>query len=108
MKSMAYTKEDIKKREKEMKTSCCPGDPAKYPYGLCLSLDKTSLEKLNIGELPEVGDEFVFMAKAKVQSVGSSDHADGSSTKQVSLQITSMEMSETETDKTEMAEKLYS
>lgn len=63
----------------------------RYPWGLSLSLDEESLEKLGItGELPAVGAELVLSAKVKVTSV-SSHEVDGSKTREsVSLQITAM------------------
>lgn len=66
-----------------------------YPYGLCLSLDKDTLEKLGLdGKLPTVGEVLQFSAMAKVTSVSENEREDAEGNKtadcRVELQITDM------------------
>jgi hypothetical protein len=62
----------------------------KYPYGLTLQLDSTSLKKLAMG-LPQVGDVFTLDALVEVTAVAkdSGQIEDG---KTVTLQITAMSL----------------
>jgi hypothetical protein len=64
-------------------------DAPRYPYGLQIHLDKETLEKLGIKELPEIGKEVAIAAVAKVCSVSESEHMYGSD-KCMGLQITAM------------------
>jgi hypothetical protein len=72
-----------------------PGDIEKdepsYPYGLCISLEKDSLDKLGISTLPKVGTEMTISAKAYVKTV-SSYQTQGGDDMRVELQITDMEV----------------
>ena len=68
-----------------------PADKQLYPYGLTVSLEDNSLQKLKLKTLPEVGDEMTLVAKVKVTRV-SSDETDKGANKSVSLQITSMRL----------------
>jgi len=61
-----------------------------YPYGLCLHLEGADMDKLGIKRLPEVGDEYVVKAIAKVTSV-SSNESEQNANSSVSLQITMMD-----------------
>ena len=64
----------------------------KYPYGLCITLDDGTLEKLGLSEAPKVGTEITFTAKATVSSVSSYEQAEGDSERSVGLQITDMDI----------------
>ena len=85
----------------------------KYPYGLCISFDEDTLEKLGLddGEMPEVGDMIHLMAMAKVTSVSENERESvGGATKKccrIELQITHLatENEDTESVREEMAEK---
>lgn len=69
------------------------GDGPKYPYGLCLFLDSTTLKKLGIEKLPEVGSVLQIAAKAMVVSVGMNQQHDGDKESRCELQITDMALS---------------
>jgi len=76
------------------KDECCAApcespDAPRYPWGLSLSLDNDSLEKLGLTELPALGAETMLVARVKVTSVSSNESEHGAS-KNVSLQITAM------------------
>jgi hypothetical protein len=96
MVSMAKSPEEMKgDYPAPMSTSEGKISGPKYPYGLCISLDDETLEKLGLdGELPSAGETVQFSAIAKVTS--SSDNEmlqDDGSTKRccrVELQITDM------------------
>ena len=60
-------------------------DRPDYPYGLTLSLNEESIDKLGI-ELPDVGDTFFVLAIATVRSV-SEHQSDDHTSRDVSLQI---------------------
>lgn len=47
------------------------------PYGLCLCLTETELEKLDLEEECEIGDVIHLFALAKVTSVSKQDSGDG-------------------------------
>lgn len=91
---MAHTPDDVKKELAEM------GSPASatplvglYPYGLCISLDDETLQKLKLdGELPGVGEMIHLCAMAKVTSVSENEREDSNGGKKVcrrvELQIT--------------------
>jgi hypothetical protein len=72
-------------------------EPPKYPYGLCITLDDGSLEKLALG-MPEVGTEITFTAKAVVEGVRSSQMQGGDAETSVNLQITDMEITSAKED----------
>lgn len=64
-----------------------------YPWGTTLNLETAELDKLGIKEMPEVGKEFMVMARARVTRV--SETADERSPKAdaercINLQITDM------------------
>lgn len=76
----------------------------RYPYGLSISLNEDSLEKLGL-ELPEMGEEMMLVATVKVTGVSANDSEYGSS-KNVSLQITECCL-EPVKDQASTAKKLY-
>lgn len=75
---------------------CGPSEPKgpEYPYGLSLSLEKVSLDKLGIAERPAIGTEFTLVAKVKVTGSSESETeyegGDKHESKSVSLQVTEM------------------
>lgn len=85
MKSMKKVKKEIS----EVKDVYVDEYP--YPYGLEISLDKESLEKLGIETLPPIDTVFLINAQAKVVRATHSSSAGGDQ-KSMSLQITDMEM----------------
>lgn len=75
-----------------------------YPYGLSISLDDESMNKLGLGELPAVGDEMMVMAKVKVQSASESEYEGEGKSRNVTFQITDMGLKEEEK---RAADKMY-
>jgi hypothetical protein len=78
-------------------------DEPKYPYGLCINLDKDQLDKLGITALPQVGAQMMIMAKAYVKST-SAYETQGGKDMSIGLQITDMEIgaSKTQSDQATM------
>ena len=70
--------------------SPCPPDIAnapKYPYGLCITLDEKTLEKLGLDDDPEVGDVIDLRAFATVTCVSRNESAGGDLRRRIELQI---------------------
>jgi hypothetical protein len=95
--SMAKTPEEVQQDMADMPAVAPAGKISgpKYPYGLCLSLDDESLEKLGLdGDLPEVGEVLQFSAIARVTSASMNEHENGAGASdtccRVELQITDM------------------
>ncbi len=97
MTDMARTPEDVKEEVAKMSPSPIAegGKPMvpTYPYGLCVSLDEESMEKLGLdGDLPEVGEMIHFCAMARVTSASMNEREGTDGTKEtcrrVELQIT--------------------
>ena len=83
-------------------------DEPRYPYGLCISLEKEDMDKLGLSNLPKVGTEVSFMAKAVVKGT-SAYETQGGSDMRVELQITDMEMKADQTERNNAAASmLYS
>ena len=80
-------------------------DEPKYPYGLCINLDKDQLDKLGITALPQVGAQMTIMAKAYVKST-SAYETQGGKDMSVGLQITDMEIGAAKTQ-SDQATMLY-
>ena len=72
------------------------------PYGLCICLTETELEKLDLEDDCEVGDMIHIFAMATVTSVSKRDTGDGASCR-IELAISSMSV-ENETDEEEETE----
>lgn len=106
LQSMKLSKSDVE-RQQEKWSKPPAQDADRYPYGLELHLDNDVLEKLNLGELPEVGSTMTLMATVKVTTVSSRDEVDGDKRNNVSLQITAMGLESDKADNTKKAEKLY-
>lgn len=71
-------------------------DEPRYPYGLCIRLGKDELEKLGITALPKVGGEMMISARAYVKGVSSYETQGAGAETSVELQITDMEIGQTE------------
>jgi hypothetical protein len=83
-------------------------DEPRYPYGLCISLGKEELAKLNITALPKVGGEMMITAKAIVKSTSAYDTQGEGQDMRVELQITDMGLGQTDDAQNEnRASKLY-
>ena len=95
---------DMRKSKKERDDTCCDiSDDEEYPWGLRINLDDESMEKLGI-DLKDVGDVCVFSATAVVTNVSQSA-GDNGEHKDMSLQITDMEIKPIE--EADTAEQLY-
>lgn len=69
-------------------TALVPTERDEYPYGLCISLDEGSLEKLGISMLPAVGADVKLVAIACVVTVSQHEcQGDEKPNRCVSLQI---------------------
>lgn len=89
MPQLVSMKLDAKDREKSY-PSTVAADAPMYPYGLMLSLDNETLEKIGTGRIPEVGGQVLILAKAKVTSMSSNESEGGQKYQSVSLQITDL------------------
>ncbi len=69
-----------------------PADAPKYPWGLCITLNDDSLEKLGISSLPEVETEVTIIAKAQVSRTSEYQTQGGESERSLDLQITDMQV----------------
>ena len=69
-----------------------PADAPKYPWGLCLTLNDDSLEKLGVTALPAVDTEVTIVAKAVVSSTREYETQGDGSERTVELQITDMQL----------------
>lgn len=75
-----------------------PSDGPKYPWGLCITLNDDTLEKLGVKTLPAAGTTVTIIAKAQVTST-SERQTEGDGTKQsMDLQITDMQVDGLERD----------
>jgi hypothetical protein len=81
---------------REMSGPSDASDAPQYPYGLSIDLDDGSLEKLGITALPKVGTEMMVTARCVVKSISSYDTQGGEAESRVCLQITDMDIGQTE------------
>jgi hypothetical protein len=111
---MAMSPEEAKE---EYGCGCAPtslnsDDPSapKYPYGLELSLNEESLQKLGLTQLPAVGTKMRITAECTVSRTSAYQSQGGEPEQNVSLQITSMDVGTTEggdDQEPDIAELLY-
>jgi|SRR5215475_7722495 len=107
---MARTPEEIKEKTEEM-TAPMPLKVPQYPYGLCISLDDDSLEKLGLaGDLPDVGDILEVYVTAKVTCASKTENIDPAtnqpkSCSRIELQIVGMLPHEEEPEEVDRAEE---
>lgn len=102
MVNLALTDEDARKNAPTAVAGEKIGDGPKYPYGLCLYLDDTTLKKLGIDKLPEVGTVLNVAAKAMVVSIGMNQQHDGDKETRCELQITDMALGAPTVDATSL------
>ncbi len=69
-----------------------PADAPKYPWGLCITLNDDSLEKLGVKTLPAVDTEVTIVAKAVVSATRENQTQGGDSEASMDLQITDMQV----------------
>ena len=84
-------------------------DNPAYPYGLRISLDDGSLEKLGLTTLPKVGSKIQIAAMCEVCSTSEYSDQAGEKEANVSLQITAMELGSVQEEQTSasIASALY-
>jgi hypothetical protein len=88
--SLKRTKEEQKKQEEAMKSPAIAGGED-YPYGLCLTLDSDTLDKLGLENLPKLGGKVSLEAVAEV--VGASMNAGKDyNNREVRLQLTALKL----------------
>lgn len=80
-------------------------DRPRYPWGLSISLDTDTLDKLGMKTLPDVGEAYMLVARVDVTGV-SSNESEGGKARSVSLQITDLCL-EDATKKKSAADVLY-
>lgn len=96
---------DLRRTEEEKEKSfketsyCSPSSQPDYPYGLCLSFDQETLEKLNMDNDDVcVGDMIHLHAMAKVTSVSRNDNETLGPQCRIELQLTNIAPMEDESD----------
>ena len=84
-------KRDKKKKDKKADNSpmCCPTpcDAPEYPWGLSITLESESLDKLGMDDLPRVGSTVKIVAETRVESVSSRSTSEDDENRSVQLQI---------------------
>jgi hypothetical protein len=95
----------------EAKSETMLGDPddsdlPEYPYGLTVCLDKDSLDKLGITDLPPVGTRMQLTALVEVCSVSQYQNQSGTDSN-LSLQITDMELAASNSEPKPLANRIY-
>ena len=101
MVSLAKTPAEVKEESAPLMATSMPSSAPQYPCGCCISLENDTLKKLGLdGDLPAVGDVIEFMATAKVTSASMNERVDENGKSEtccrVELQITDMDVAETE------------
>lgn len=91
MKNMKMTASE-KKDTVELGPSTISSKGPDYPWGLNINLDSGSMDKLDIDDLPEVGEKMVLNAIVEVVSVSANANKERES-RNISLQITDMDLS---------------
>jgi len=87
-----------KSQKKRMFTPSVVGDSGPdYPWGLSITLDAAALKKLDIDELPDVGEECMIHATGKVTRVSESA-TDKKTDRSVEVQITKLALMCEDTD----------
>lgn len=107
---MALKDMKLTKAESKAEDCCVPSDGddgPKYPWGLRVDLDNTSLTKLGLGLMP-VGTTMMLTAQVRVTS-NSSNEREGSDPEQsMGLQIVSMDLGTPNVDRSaKTAKRLY-
>lgn len=80
----------LSKAEKKEQVSENKAPRMEYPWGLSISLDEDTMEKLGIKGVPGVGDEFHFVCVAHVTSARQSEYEESGMSKSIDLQLSDM------------------
>lgn len=92
MKSMLISE----KEKKDMAESSVIADTPKYPYGLKLHFNEESYSKLELPDVPKVGQKFMVLAYAEVCDVSMNKNIDDRPNVNFSLQIMDVDLKEKE------------
>lgn len=105
--SMEISEAEMKKRM-EPATISTENTP-KYPWGLSITLDQASLEKLGVSVADyKVGEHYMLIADVEVTSLSSSESKGGMDNQSVGLQICACCLEEDSDDDTAgVVKKLY-
>ena len=103
LKSMKMAPKEAKKAEEAF----IDRDPPRFPFGLRVSLNDESLDKLGMKELPKVGEQKSLVAMVEVVEVSEHDSAGGKPRRRVELQITDMVLEKDKKKLKDIAAKLY-
>lgn len=107
---MALTDLALTEKEAKNEMGCCcaePGEAPKYPYGLCLYLDKSTMEKLGISADVKVGTPVNIMATAVISGTSQRQNQNGETYQSMDIQLTAMDISGLPKSTAEIANKLY-
>lgn len=100
---------DVKRTEAEKKSEQekweTPTNGDDYPWGLTLNLDNATIEKLGLGDM-DANEEVRVYARAFISS-DSIEKRNGGTERRVSLQITHLGVTQSDTDEA-TAKELYS
>ena len=100
---------DMRRSKKERKSAeaAVSNDQPAIPYGLSITLDDESLDKLGFKKLPAVGDRMVVAAIGRVESV--SERTDARETdRDVRIQLEKLDVSPVPARKVKTAEDAVS
>lgn len=97
MQDMARTPAEKKEVAAEMVAAPSAAGVPDYPWGLSISLCTDELEKLDLDDMPEVGDMIHLFAMAKVTAISSRD-TDAGPEKRLELQITHLGVEDEDTE----------
>lgn len=105
---MPLTSMALSKTEAKNQFGGPPGEDKgpKFPFGLSISLDEESINKLALKSMPKVGDKMSVLATVSVTSVSESENQGEKVRRRVELQITDMALSP-EADPKAAADKIY-
>jgi hypothetical protein len=84
----------LKKKKSKNGDDCVECTEDKYPYGLTLSIDNDSIDKLGMKELPKVGGKILLVAEVYVIEVSERETSQDGKWRNVRLQITDMSLEE--------------
>jgi len=88
---MKFTKSEKKDEAKEAMVGPS-GQPADYPWGLCIRLESEELNKLGLTEPPKVGEPINFSCVGRVTSFNQQSRMGGEEETAVGIQIEQMEI----------------
>jgi hypothetical protein len=103
---MTNMKLSAKQQSEPMPEACEPKAP-EYPWGLQIRIDEDSLKKLGIEGLPEIGQSLMLNARVQVCEVSQFESANSGLNRNMTLQITDMEIGKEAPKKRNAAKDLY-